>query len=133
MDWLLEMLVNAIVSAFRDRAPRTTPVPARPTARPSPPATKPAPPRRSPAPPQARRGGSRPATKRIAASPLSPAPPPTPDPRFVVTMPAPPPAPQSAANPLSSVAIRRLIHSRPAAMRSIVILSEILQPPLGLR
>jgi hypothetical protein len=55
-------------------------------------------------------------------------------------VPAKPPAPVTSvvtaartSPPITGTAIRQLIRTRPSAMRTIVVLSEVLQPPLALR
>jgi hypothetical protein len=133
MDYLIEMLVNAIVSAFRDRTPSQP---------------KPSSPRTwsSPQSPTANRGIPRAAIRRVIPKPEARFTPPrpkstsakaSPSPRPVPAKPAAKPAPSPSIPPvaasLSATTIRQLIRSRPAALRSIIVLSEILQPPLGLR
>ncbi len=74
-------------------------------------------------PPRVRRPGVNPGAR--------PAPPPLPPtPARAAVKPAPPPAPRPQ---LTGNRIRQLLHSRPATMRTIFVLSEVLQPPISLR
>lgn len=131
MDYLIEMLVNAIVAAFRDRAPKAMKLPA-----PIPRQQSPAANRTMARPPQRRPIAQ--ATLRRSPKVVRPAqasPKPVSPPRPVAAKPVPKPiAPaQPAAAPLTGAAIGQLLRSRPATVRSVFVLTEILQPPLALR
>jgi len=136
MDYIIELIINAIVAAFRDRTPRPT-KPLAPIPRPQSPKANRViarPPQRRPVRQQVTsQFPPRPRPETVATAQRSPksAPPARPVPAKPAPKPAAPTPP--AAAPLSGVAIGQLIRSRPAALRSVIVLSEILQPPLALR
>jgi hypothetical protein len=148
MDELIQLIVNGLIALFSGGAERKPPPPVQqPTARNAlaPMAKRQAmrPKRRLPAMPKppafhgGRQGanppfqGGRQGIKPLPAPiprPLAP-PPPPPPPRTV----RPPLATPPTTPPIKAMAIRQLVRSRPSSLRTVYVLSEIIQPPVALR
>lgn len=136
MEELIGLIIQALVELFsggrntpkpgakpppqRLAQPPIAPPTARQTVRRPIPTRKPQPPRRP---------------GRMMIKPLpaaAPVPRPVILPASAVRPPASPPPPP-ASPPIRATAVRQLIRSRPASLRTICVLSEIIQPPLALR
>lgn len=140
MDELIELIVRALIELFssgRSAAPSQPKIVPKVPPQPSPDVVRqmqqrarPAPMRRQQAILQQMMRGGRP--------PKGTGPPPPPRraepvvPRSSIAPPAAPPPPVSRP-PISAVAISQLISSRPTALRTVYVLSEVIQPPLALR
>jgi hypothetical protein len=146
MDELIQLIVNALIALFSGGAERKPPPPVQqPTARNAlaPMAKRQAmkPKRRLPAMPKppAFHGGRQGATPPFQGGRQGMKPLPAPIPRPM----APPPPPRavrpplaaapSTAPPIKAAAVRQLVRSRPSSLRTIYVLSEIIQPPVALR
>ncbi|HEX4055891.1 MAG TPA: hypothetical protein VHX86_16630 [Tepidisphaeraceae bacterium] len=144
MDELIELIVRALIALFSNRSDTSQKpkmVPKVPPQAPSPEARRQMQQRARPAPMQRQqailqqmmRSGPPPkSSKKRTGSPppLNRALPAVPTPSTVPPATPPPPAGRPR---LSATAIGQLISSRPNALRSVYVLSEVIQPPLALR
>jgi len=142
MDELIELIVRALIALFSGRseqppqpkiAPRVPPpLPQSPGAR------RPASPRPRPATMQRQQAILQEMMRRGMAA-KKPQKPVAPPPRPAAVPPRPSADSQASARPqasrpsLSAAAIRQLVTSRPFALRTMFVLSEVIQPPLALR